>query len=73
MQFSKQFTRLDLNADAIDEYVEMTVAQRGNRMQFIHATDSDRRLIKVAVSDSVVALVEPRTETLQLWNSSRGH
>ena len=72
VRFSKQFTRLDpeLEADAvpIDEYVEMTVAQRGHRLPFIHATDSDRRLITVACSDSVVALVEDRRrywQTLQ--------
>ncbi len=72
VRFSKQFTRLapELEAEAvpIEEYVEMTAAQRGNRMPFIYATDADRRLIKVACSDSVVALVEDRRrywQTLQ--------
>jgi pyruvate-ferredoxin/flavodoxin oxidoreductase len=64
VRFSKQFSRLDPEQEAdavpIEEYVELPVAQRGNRMPFIYATDAERRLIRVACSDSVVALVEDR-------------
>ena len=72
VRFSKQFSRLDPEQEAdavpIEEYVDLPVAQRGNRMPFIYATDAERRLIKVACSDSVVALVEDRRrywQTLQ--------
>ncbi len=64
VRFSKQFTRLapelEDSAVPIEEYVEMTAAQRGDRIPFIHATDGDRHLIKVACSDAIVHLVEDR-------------
>ncbi len=72
VRFSKQFSRLtpeqEETAVPIEEYVEMSAAQRGDRIPFIHATDGERRLIKVACSDSIVHLVEDRRrywQTLQ--------
>ncbi len=72
VRFAKQFTRLapELGERAvpIEEYVELPVAQRGDQVPYIHATDADRHLIKVACSTSVVALVEDRRrywQTLQ--------
>jgi pyruvate-ferredoxin/flavodoxin oxidoreductase len=72
VRFSKQFSRLapedEESCVLIEDYVEMTPAQRGDRIPYIHATDGDRRLIKVACSDSVVHLVEDRRrywQTLQ--------
>ena len=72
VRFNKQFSRLapedEERAVPIEDYVEMTAAQRGDRIPYIHATDDDRHLIKVACSDSVVALVEDRRrywQTLQ--------
>jgi pyruvate-ferredoxin/flavodoxin oxidoreductase len=72
VRFSKQFSRLapaqEETAVPIEEYVEMSSAQRGDRIPFIYATDGERRLIKVACSDSIVHLVEDRRrywQTLQ--------
>jgi pyruvate-ferredoxin/flavodoxin oxidoreductase len=72
VRFKKQFRRLaaDLEASAVPiaEYVELSPAERTGRAPFVYATDDDRRLIKVACSDSVVALVEDRRrhwQTLQ--------
>ena len=72
VRFKKQFRRLapDLEATAlpIDEYVELPLPDREGRIPFVYATDHDRRLIKVACSDSIVALVEDRRrywQTLQ--------
>jgi pyruvate-ferredoxin/flavodoxin oxidoreductase len=71
-RFKKQFRRLrpeeETGALPIDEFVELPEAQRGGRVPFVYATDDERRLIKVACSDEVVALVEDRRrywQTLQ--------
>ncbi|WP_447925680.1 2-oxoacid:acceptor oxidoreductase family protein [Georgenia muralis] len=71
-RFTKHFRRLDpaREADAVpvDEYVELPPDRRAGKVPFVHATDDDRRLIKVACSSSVVALVEDRRrywQTLQ--------
>ncbi|MCU0262235.1 MAG: thiamine pyrophosphate-dependent enzyme, partial [Candidatus Nanopelagicales bacterium] len=72
VRFSKQFSRLapedEERAVVIEDFIELSPAQRADRIPFIHATDGDRRLIKVACSDSVVHLVEDRRrywQTLQ--------
>ncbi len=72
VRFAKQFRRLaDDETDRgvpIDEYVELPIAKRGDKVPFIHATDADRHLIRIACSDRVVALVEDRRrywQTLQ--------
>jgi pyruvate-ferredoxin/flavodoxin oxidoreductase len=71
-RFKKQFRRLaaheETGALPIDEFVELPAEQRRGRVPFVYATDDERRLIKVACSDSVVALVEDRRrywQTLQ--------
>jgi pyruvate-ferredoxin/flavodoxin oxidoreductase len=71
-RFKKQFRRLSederTGALPIAEYVEVPAAQRAGRVPFVYATDDDRRLIQVACSDEVVALVEDRRrywQTLQ--------
>ncbi len=64
VRFKKQFARLAADAEEaavpIDEYVEMSAAERVGHLPFVYATDDDRHLIKVACSDSIVALVEDR-------------
>jgi len=72
VRFKKQFRRLapDLEASAlpIDEFVELSAAERGGHVPFVYATDDDRHLIKVACSTAIVALVEERRrhwQTLQ--------
>jgi pyruvate-ferredoxin/flavodoxin oxidoreductase len=71
-RFKKQFRRLrpeeETGALPIHDYVEVSAEQRRGRVPFVYATDDDRHLIKVACSDSVVALVEDRRrywQTLQ--------
>jgi pyruvate-ferredoxin/flavodoxin oxidoreductase len=49
----------------IDEFVELAVEDRGTRVPFIHATDDEQRLIKVACSEAIVALVEDRRQYWQ--------
>ncbi len=72
VRFAKQFRKLAQDeadrAIPIEDYVELPLAQRGDQVPFIHATDADRHLIKIACSDSVVALVVDRRrywQTLQ--------
>jgi pyruvate-ferredoxin/flavodoxin oxidoreductase len=72
VRFRKQFVRLAADdedrAIPIDEYVELPPEQRAGRMPFVHATDDDRHLIKVACSPEIVDLVEDRRrywQTLQ--------
>lgn len=72
VRFKKQFRRLAPDAEAtamaIADYVELTPAQRDGHVPFVYATDADKRLIKVACSAAIVALVEERQrfwQTLQ--------
>jgi pyruvate-ferredoxin/flavodoxin oxidoreductase len=72
VRFRKQFRRVRPDEEAtavpIDEYVEMAPADRGTLVPFVHATDDNRRLIKVACSTEIVRLVEDRRrywQTLQ--------
>ncbi|MEZ5116105.1 MAG: 2-oxoacid:acceptor oxidoreductase family protein [Candidatus Nanopelagicales bacterium] len=72
VRFKKQFRRLgeseEEGALPIDEFVELTADARGGRTPFVYATDDDKRLIKVACSSAIVALVEDRRrywQTLQ--------
>lgn len=72
VRFKKQFRRMrpddEVGAIPIDEYVELSPEARVGKMPFIYATDDERHLIKVACSDSIVALVEDRRrywQTLQ--------
>ncbi len=64
VRFKKQFHRLRPDEEGagipIDEYVELPVDQRHGRVPFLYATDDERHLIKVACSESIVALVEDR-------------
>jgi len=64
VRFKKQFRRLtaDLEDSALPvaEYVELSADDRKGRVPFVYATDDSKHLIKVACSDSVVALVEDR-------------
>jgi len=64
VRFKKQFRRLAAAQEEagvpIHAYVDLPAAQREGRVPFVYATDDDRRLIKVACSPSIVALVEDR-------------
>jgi pyruvate-ferredoxin/flavodoxin oxidoreductase len=72
VRFKKQFRKLaaDAAADAVPiaEFVDLPEDQRVGKTPFVYATDDDRRLIKVACSMAIVALVEERRrhwQTLQ--------
>lgn len=72
VRFKKQFHKLaaanEEKAVPVAEYVEMTAAEREGHTPFVYATDADKRLIKVACSEAIVALVEERKrfwQTLQ--------
>ncbi|MBP6655201.1 MAG: 2-oxoacid:acceptor oxidoreductase family protein, partial [Propionivibrio sp.] len=63
IRFKKQFRKLA--DDAVDlvpveEFVDLPEAQREGKTAFIYSADSKKRLIKLGVSSSVVALVEER-------------
>ncbi len=62
-RFKKQFSRLAPDAEGavpIAEYVELDAAARVGRTPFVYATDDARRLVRLACSASIVALVEER-------------
>ncbi len=72
VRFRKQFRRVTTEEEgsalAIDEYVALPAGERAGHLPFVFATDDDRRLIKVACSAAIVALVEDRRrywQTLQ--------
>jgi pyruvate-ferredoxin/flavodoxin oxidoreductase len=64
VRFKKQFRKLtgdaEANAVPIAEFVELSEADRPGKVPFVYATDDDKRLIKVACSLAIVALVEER-------------
>jgi pyruvate-ferredoxin/flavodoxin oxidoreductase len=69
-RFKKHFSRLPEDlvpmAVPIDEFVEMTPEQRAGRVPFVHATDADRRLVKIGCDSAIVALVEDRRRYWQV-------
>ena len=72
VRFAKQFRRLTPQEEGaalpIHEYVELDDAARAGHVPVVLATDDDRRLIRVACSGAIVALVSERRrywQTLQ--------
>lgn len=63
-RFAKQFRWLAAHEEdlslPIAEYVELPAEQRTARVPFVFATDRNGRLVKMACSASIVALVEDR-------------
>jgi pyruvate-ferredoxin/flavodoxin oxidoreductase len=70
VRFAKQFKRLapDQEAEAVPiaEYVDLGPDERAGKIPFILATDRKNRLLKVACSGAIVALVEDRRHHWQL-------
>jgi pyruvate-ferredoxin/flavodoxin oxidoreductase len=64
VRFARQFRWLanyeEAGAVPIAEYVELPAHQRTGRTPFVYSTDRKRRLVKMACSQSIVALVEDR-------------
>ncbi|MCL3862367.1 2-oxoacid:acceptor oxidoreductase family protein [Actinotalea sp. K2] len=69
-RFRKQFRPLDPAAEGVHvaEYVELATDARAGLVPFVPTTDRDGRLVRMACSTSIVALVEDRRrhwQTLQ--------
>lgn len=66
VRFAKQFRWLanyeEAGAVPIAEYVDLPVHQRAGRTPFVYTTDRKRRLVKMACSPTIVALVEDRRQ-----------
>ena len=63
IRFKKQFSKLNGNEVGlmpIEEFVDLPESQRVGKTPFIYSADSKKRLIRLRVSASVVALVEER-------------
>ena len=73
-RFKKQFKKLAPDADAVPiaEFVELDAAARAGKVPFVYATNDARRLIKLACSASVVALVEERAAHWRMLQSLAG-
>jgi pyruvate-ferredoxin/flavodoxin oxidoreductase len=69
VRFAKQFRWLATHEEAgavpISEYVDLPAHQRTGRTPFVYTTDRRRRLVKMACSPSIVALVEDRRRNWQ--------
>ena len=68
IRFKKQFRKLAADASnlvPVEEFIDLTEAQREGKTAFVYSTDSKKRLIKMGLSGSVVALVEERRK---YWN-----
>ncbi len=69
VRFARQFRWLATHEEAgavpIAEYVELPPHQRAGRTPFVLTTDRKRRLVKMACSASIVALVEDRRRNWQ--------
>lgn len=67
IRFKKQFRKL---ADApnlvpIEDFIDLTEAQREGKVAFIYSVDSKKKLVKLGFTNSIVALVEERRK---YWN-----
>ncbi|HEY5581031.1 MAG TPA: pyruvate-flavodoxin oxidoreductase, partial [Rhodoferax sp.] len=63
VRFKKQFHKLgadDTLALPVEVYVELPRPERAGKTAFIWSTDANKRLIKIAVAEAIVALVEER-------------
>jgi pyruvate-ferredoxin/flavodoxin oxidoreductase len=63
IRFKKQFHKLgaeDVNAVPVEVFVELSKAERQGKTAFIWSTDVNKHLIKIAVAEAIVALVEER-------------
>lgn len=63
-RFKKHFYILtaaqDSNAVLIEDYIELPLAERNNKTPFVYSVDAQKRLIKLAVAEPIVNLVEDR-------------
>ena len=63
IRFKKQFHKLApdvANLVPIEEFIDLSAAQREGKTPFIYSTDSGKRLIRIGMTAAIVALVEER-------------
>ena len=72
IRFKKQFRKLrpeeETQAVSVEVYVELPQSERDGKIPFIYSVDGKKRLVKLAVSQQVIHLVEERRhywQTLQ--------
>ena len=75
-RFAKQFRWLAAHEDSgavpIADYVELAPHQRAGHTPYVVTTDKKRRLVKMACSQAVVALVEDRKRNWQMMQFLAG-
>ncbi|MDV7141852.1 2-oxoacid:acceptor oxidoreductase family protein [Tropicimonas sp. TH_r6] len=61
-RFKKQFRPLAANANGVpvELFIDMTPAERADKVPYVLVTDADKRLVKLEVGNTVVHLVEER-------------
>lgn len=68
-RFKKQFKKLgtddETRAVAIEDYINLSPAERKGRVPFVYSVDARKHLVKVGMSQSIVALVEERRKYWQ--------
>ncbi|MFA6141505.1 MAG: thiamine pyrophosphate-dependent enzyme, partial [Hyphomicrobium sp.] len=63
IRFKKQFHKVgadDANVLPVEAFVELPKAERAGKSAFIWSTDANKRLVRIAVAEAIVALVEER-------------
>ncbi|MEI7431214.1 MAG: 2-oxoacid:acceptor oxidoreductase family protein, partial [Betaproteobacteria bacterium] len=68
IRFKKQFRKLAADAAnlvPVEEFIDLSEEQRQGKTPFIFTTDNKKKLVKIGVSSSIVALVEERRK---YWN-----
>ena len=65
IRFKKQFRKLAADATnlvPVEDFVNLSEAQRAGKTPFIYSTDSKKKLVRYAVAAPVIALVEERRQ-----------
>ncbi|MDD3029405.1 MAG: 2-oxoacid:acceptor oxidoreductase family protein [Alphaproteobacteria bacterium] len=61
-RFRKHFRKMEVETDAVlvHEYIDLEPAERAGKTPFVWATDDDKKLVRIEVSQTLVRLVEER-------------
>ena len=65
IRFKKQFRKLAADAPnlvPVEDFVNLSEAQRAGKTPFIYSTDSKKKLVRYAVAAPIIALVEERRQ-----------
>jgi pyruvate-ferredoxin/flavodoxin oxidoreductase len=73
-RFKKHFRKLAAEADAVpvEEYIDLSEVDREGKTPFIWTTDAQRRLLKLGVAPTIVALVQERRGYWRMLQSLAG-